>query len=154
MPSLDSKFFGQVDYDPASVVHFPEGLPGFDSELDFLLLNRPGAEPVVFLQSVQSAGLCFIALPVLTIDKDYALAAAPEELELIGLHPETRPVIGADIACLALLTLTPGQPPTANLLSPVAINLRNRMAVQLIQMDSPYSHRHPLELGSAENSCS
>ena len=35
-------------------------------------------------------------------------------------------------------------PPTANLLSPVVIHWRTRLAVQAIQADSPYSHQHPL----------
>jgi flagellar assembly factor FliW len=111
-----------------------------------VLLNRPGAEPVVFLQSTQTTDLCFITLPVLTIRQDYALAATPEELELIGLPADRQPVIGTDVLCLALLTLTPGQTPTANLLSPIAVNLRNRKATQLIQLESPYNHREPLEL--------
>ena len=33
---------------------------------------------------------------------------------------------------------------TANLLAPVVIHWRTRLAVQAIQADSPYSHQHPL----------
>jgi len=37
-----------------------------------------------------------------------------------------------------------GKMPTANLLAPVVVNLKTRRGLQAIQVDSSYSHQHPV----------
>jgi flagellar assembly factor FliW len=64
-----------------------------------------------------------------------------EDIRLLGLWRAPR--IGEDVLCLAVLSIRP-EGPTANLLAPVVVNLRNRLAVQAVAPDSEYSHRHPL----------
>ena len=35
---LQTKYFGEIDYEPAESIRFPAGMFGFDDEHDFLLL--------------------------------------------------------------------------------------------------------------------
>ena len=55
---------------------------------------------------------------------------------------------------LALISVDDQRPPTANLLSPIVINVATRKAVQSIQVDFGYSHRHPLVSEVLEAVCS
>jgi flagellar assembly factor FliW len=61
-------------------------------------------------------------------------------------------VIGREALCLVVLSMREGGP-TANLLGPVLINLRNRKAVQAVSMAPGYSHQHALE-GKGDPVCS
>jgi flagellar assembly factor FliW len=143
MPSFDTQNFGTVDYERHSTLEFPDGLPGFDERRRFIALTFPHAQPLVLLQSLEDRNLCFITLPVLTIDPQYRLDVCEEDLIRLELPPERQPRIGEEVACLSVLTLQEGGP-TANLLAPIVINIGNLKAVQAIAPDSGYSHQHVL----------
>jgi flagellar assembly factor FliW len=144
MPSFDSKDFGKIDYEPRSVVEFPNGIPGFEHRKRFVALTFPHTQPLVFLQSLEDAELCFITFPVLSIDRQYRLTVSEEDLESIGLPTKRQPKIGEEAACLVIVTVQKGAHPTVNLLAPVVINLKDLKAVQAIAPESSYSHQHPL----------
>jgi len=129
-------------------VEFPEGLPGFEERRQFVALTLPHTQPLVFLQSLDDAALCFITLPVLSIDRQYRLEIREEDLKIVGLSPKRQPRIGEDVACMAVLTVQESGP-TANLLAPIVINIKNLKAVQAIAPDSGYSHQHPLSPAGA-----
>ena len=143
MPSLETKNFGTISYELESAVEFPAGLPGFEERRLFLALRYPDTEPLVFLQSLEDPGLCFLTLPVLAVDPHYQLRVRAEDRERVGL-PTGRPLrFGEDVLCLVVLSLRESGP-TANLLGPVVINLGNRKAVQAVAPESGYSHQYAL----------
>lgn len=141
MPSLHTDSFGRLDYDPESTLEFSEGLPGFESEHSFLLVERPQNHPLVFLQSILTPELCFPALPIHVVDRGYRPCLGGSDLELLGFTQQ--PSVGEDAVVLVLIAIH-GQEPTANLLAPVIINLNTRAAAQCIDPETRYSHRHPL----------
>jgi flagellar assembly factor FliW len=102
------------------------------------------SDPLIFLQSVEDPGLCFITLPVLAVDPQYHLRVSSEDLGHLGMPAARQPQIGKDVLCLAVLSIRESGP-TANLLAPVVINLRNRKAVQAVAPESDYSHQHVLQ---------
>ena len=143
MPSFETKYFDTISYDPDSVVEFPSGLPGFDQRRRFVALQFPDSQPLVFLQNLEDPELCFLTLPVLTIDPHYQLRVTAEDRAVIGLPPGGPVRIAQDVLCLVVLSLRENGP-TANLLAPVVVNLRNRKGVQAVAADSGYSHQHVL----------
>jgi flagellar assembly factor FliW len=143
MPVARTTSFGQVSYDAGAVIEFPRGLPGFDRRRRFLAVRFPDSDPLVFLQSLEDAALCFITLPVLAIEPRYRLEVSAEDLVLVALPEGRRPRIGEDVLCLAVISIHP-EGPTANLLAPVVVNLQNRRAVQAVAPEPRYSHRQPL----------
>ena len=143
MPECQTKFHGRIVYDENAVFHFPNGLLGFEEETTFLPVEQPLTRPILFLQSLIHADLCFITLPVLVVEPHYLLSIAAEDLNLLELPSGHVPGIGSEVLCLAILTIRPHQPTTANLLAPVVINLATRRAVQAVSVDVPYSHQHP-----------
>jgi flagellar assembly factor FliW len=142
MPTLQTKNFGLIGYDADAALEFPRGLPGFEERRRFLALHFDGTDPLVYLQSVEDPGLCFLTIPVLVADPTYRLRLEPEDTELIGLT-SSAPRIGEEALCLTVLSLRE-EGPTANLLAPIVVNLRNRQSVQAVATQSGYSHQHPL----------
>ncbi|MEZ5404575.1 MAG: flagellar assembly protein FliW [Bryobacteraceae bacterium] len=133
MPFLQSEHLGQIEYDPADVIHFPQGLPAFEGEREFLALDVPGKAPLVFLQSVSSPGLTFITLPPACIDPGY-------RLEL----PEDTPFLDAPLTVLVIVSIGRQGEVTANLLAPVVIDKNTRNAMQVVMAGSNYPVQHPL----------
>jgi flagellar assembly factor FliW len=142
MPNCLTKYHGEVEYSEAAVFEFARGLFGFEHETRFLPIEIPAARPIVFLQSLSTPGLCFVALPVFVVDRQYRLSLTVEDLSELGL-PTGRPVeIGEDVLCLALITIQPGRPTTANLMAPLVVNLGTRQAMQALSAEDEYSHQH------------
>ena len=143
MPYCTTKYFGPVAYEESQVLRFPAGLPGFENERRFLSLEQPAHAPLVFLQSLDTPGLCFIALPAASIDPGYALEVEDADLELIGIDRTLRPEFRRLLLQLALVTIAEDGI-TANLAAPVLINTTNLLAVQAVSASGRYSHVHPL----------
>jgi flagellar assembly factor FliW len=156
MPNTLTAYFGELDYNETAVFHFPYGLPGFESERAFLFLQKPQTEPLMFLQSLGNAQLCFVLLPILVVDPDYRVNLDAEDLAALHLPAGRQPRIGEEILCAAILRAGDSQQPepTANLMAPVVVNLKEQIGIQAIQADSPYSYRHPLTPGKELASCS
>lgn len=143
MPSFETRNFGRVSYEPQTAVQFPRGLPGFENRKRFLALQFDDSKPLVFLQSLDDPALCFITLPVFTIDPAYRLSVEADDRAVLGLPPEQVLTIGRDILCLVIVSVQETGP-TANLLAPIVVSLANLQAVQTIQANSGYSHQHSL----------
>ena len=149
-----TKSHGEIEYSEDVVMRFSEGLFGFEAETRFLPIEVPGLHPLLFLQSVERQGLCFVTLPILVIDPAYKLTLSPADLKLAGLPAGRQPLIGEDVLCLSILTLHKDAPATANLIAPLVMNLRTRQAVQAIVCEGEYSHQHVFPASSPEAVCS
>ena len=148
MPCCDSEKFGPIEFDSGSVIEFPRGLPGFDRRRQFLPVSIKATQPIIYLQSLDDPGLCFITLPILAVDPAYRLEVTDEDLEEIGLPAGSTPVLGPEVLCLAVLAVRE-EAPTANLLAPVVVNLANKRAVQAIAPHARYLPDHALPAQSA-----
>jgi flagellar assembly factor FliW len=156
MPRVLSRSFGIVDYVAGEEFVFPTGLPGFSLETAFLPVEVPEQLPLVYLQSMRTPELCFVALPANCIVAGYLVSANPEDLETIrvnqdepdGIHP------GPETLCLALLCFSEDGTVTANLRAPLVVNLKSRIGVQMIQNDDRYPIRFLLETGEEVSVCS
>jgi flagellar assembly factor FliW len=154
MPSVQTRDFGEVKYDPAAELAFPSGIPGFHGERRFVLIEPPPLfSPMLLLQSLDTASFCFLAVPVSVLDPAYQSGIGPEDLRILGLDESRQPEAGEEALYLAILSSSDGSF-TANLLAPVVVNRRTRTAVQAVRHDRLYSHRHPLPPGLLEHLCS
>ncbi len=144
MPTCKTRFHGVMEFEPEQVLDIPSGLFGFTDEHEFLLLEIPSRRPMVFVQSITTPDLCFIALPVQVIDQQYRLLlSAPELAEMNWRSQETELQMGTDLLCLALLAIGENRPVTANLLAPLVIDIAHHKGMQII-VAGGYSHEHPV----------
>lgn len=147
MHELVTTNFGAIRYSESDIYHFPSGLPAFEAETRFLLLERPESAPVLFLQSLQTPDLAFITVPATHLQPDYTVEPELADLEALGAAELVKCTLGM----LAILTITGGSV-TANLQAPVLVCTETHRGVQVLRPESPYASRHPLPGGGA--SCS
>jgi flagellar assembly factor FliW len=137
---LVSEYLGEIEWDPGSELLLPAGFPGFEEERRMVAVEVPAHRPLVFLQSVERPEICFVSLPVRAIRPDYHLSLNEEDRIGLRLDGATRPEIGSDVLCLALLF--PAESGFhANLGAPVVINLHNLRCVQSQPESEPCHYR-------------
>jgi flagellar assembly factor FliW len=150
MPQAETLHFGTIDYEDRAVVEFPRGLPAFENERGFVIIEEETTHPIVFLQSLTRPELVFMALPAQSVEPGYRLSPAPEDSEELGFEPDAELRLGEDVVALALVTVWDNQQATVNLMAPIVINVKTRRAVQVVQPWSGYSHQHPLGVKRVE----
>lgn len=148
---VDTRQFGLVEYNDDAVVEFPHGLPAFETDTRFIVIEKPEIAPVIFLQSLIHPELCFLTLPIEAVDAHYRLEVPPEEARILTAGSDGA-IASEDLLTLAIVTLREDGPPTANLMAPVVIYRKTRRGHQVIQPDATYSFEHPL-IGSQEERC-
>ena len=67
-----------------NVVHFQNGLPGFPADKRFVILQNPEDRPLVWLQSLDSPSLAFVATTPFVLFPEYRPDVPEHELVAIG----------------------------------------------------------------------
>lgn len=133
--------FGQVEVNEDSVITFPEGIPGFPSERDFILLQLGLEEtPFWWLQSVSDEQLCFLTIEPNRVFPDYDFRVPNEQLRQLQLGEEP------SLEALAIVNVPDGElrRATVNLRAPVLVNPSARLGVQVILDREQYAIRQQL----------
>ncbi len=151
MLQLHSRQLGEVEINPDQILEFPNGVPGFEHERRFILVEKRSLGPIVFLQCIDTPEVCFFTAPVTAIDPNYQLAMTPEDLRVIGWDLDRQPNVSDELICLAVLAAPENGQWAANLLAPIIVNPHGRRGVQAVRCDSRYSHQHPV--GASEAAC-
>ncbi len=153
MQSIETLRFGVVRFEEHEVIEFPAGLPGFEQEFRFLLIEAEESHPLKFLQSISSPQLSFVCAPLALVFARYEATLPKSDRELLAMPPEgTAPGSGTPgsgtpdtvLEWLAILCFARPDAPTANLLGPLVIRRDVGLGVQSIREDSRYSARQPL----------
>ena len=140
MLKLQTKFFGQVEYEPEEIVSFPVGPFGFEEEHQFLILPfEGGAGSLLCFQSVQTPALAFVAMSPFSLLPDYDPVLQPQELDALGVKDSHE--LGYYVLCVVK---KPVADSTVNLKCPVVVHPVTRVARQVILDTDRYEMRHPL----------
>ena len=82
MQSIETLRFGQVRFDEHEVIEFPAGLPGFEQENRFLLIETEESLPLKFLQSISSPQLSFVCAPLPLVLAKYEAVLPRQDRDL------------------------------------------------------------------------
>jgi flagellar assembly factor FliW len=148
MQSIETARFGTIRYHEQEVIVFSAGLPGFEGEQHFLLIEAAESVPLKFLQSVTTPQLSFVCAPIELVAPQYDRSLPRSDREALGL-PAEGSSNGLNLEWLAILCFARPEEPTANLLGPVVVRRDASRGVQSIREDSRYSARQPLFSSSA-----
>ncbi|MBE9608683.1 flagellar assembly protein FliW [Chitinilyticum piscinae] len=118
--------FGTIDVDPATVIDFPLGLPGFEQCHRFKLLHEERDAPTVYwLQSLDDAEVCFSVIEADRLGLNYQVKLSDEECALIALDDASQAqlllMLARDDASDKVKALTQ---------SPLVLNLQARKGMQ------------------------
>ncbi len=137
---LNTKYFGVVDCHEEDVLHFPDGLFGFEEEKQFFLLPFEGGDgSLLCFQSVSTPALAFVAVNPFFLKGDYTPVLTAEELKRMGVEKSE------DLCFYTLCVVRdPVGESTVNLRCPVVINDQTRRAMQVILENRDYRMHHRL----------
>jgi flagellar assembly factor FliW len=120
-------------------LHFPVGLPGFAERRRFALVRVDDSGLLFTLRSLEDPSLRLFVVPPAPFFPDYAPEIDDADAALLELSDASDAQV--------LLVVTPGASPadaTANLLAPIVVNTRARVATQVILTGADLSLRAPL----------
>lgn len=137
MKTINTRF-GEVEYDPANLLHFPAGMIGFPTLHDFIVMPNKKEGPLFWIQSVDDSSIAFVLTDPSNFFRDYQVV--PEESERNSLQ------ITADDDCfiLSVVTVPQDQTITLNLAAPVLFSPKSNRAIQIILENSEYKSQTPL----------
>jgi flagellar assembly factor FliW len=130
--------FGLVRASEADLLRFPDGLVGFRSFTQFVLIPDPEVAGLSWLQSTTAPDLAFgLVAPPLALD-EYRVELRPGDLSALELDDER--------SALIYVILNRGEAGglTVNLQGPVVIHPLRRLGRQLVLTSSRYAVRYPL----------
>ena len=131
--------FGEVTVEAASILNFPEGVPGFERLKRYGLVQVDEEAPFLWLLSLDEPAVAFVILNPMSIWPDYKPQLGQEELQGLELANDE------DLELYCIVTLnSDSQHVTVNLKGPIAINTVSMAARQIILMDDKYSTKHAL----------
>jgi flagellar assembly factor FliW len=130
--------FGEVEYDPKNLLHFPAGLIGLPSLHDFIVMPNKKEGPLFWIQSVDEPEIAFVLTDPTNFFLDYRVI--PDDSEKNLLHIED------DDPCyvLTVVTVPPDQNITINLAAPILFSPKSNRAMQIILQDTVYKPKTPL----------
>jgi flagellar assembly factor FliW len=127
---LESPKLGQVPYGAGDVIHFADGIPGFEELRSFLLVNRQECAPFLFLTSLEDPEVALPLLPLSAAAGEAAPLIAAAAVDLARWEP------GPLVAAYAVVAIShEARDVWVNLRAPVVMDLGARRGRQIILAD-------------------
>ena len=127
---IETRDFGILDIEEKNIITFKQPVFGFEEYTQFVLVNDSNmGSGICWLQSIEQKNVCFIMLNPLEVKRDYAPVVMQDVLILLQAVPED--------------DLETFRDSTVNLKSPVIINHKTNLAVQVI-LDQDYPIRQAI----------
>ena len=133
---------GQKQTRMETAILFPEGLPAFETHHRFLLVANEEEAPFLWLYSQNNPQLAFIMIDPFLIHSHYLPDIPDEDIQTLQIESDK------EVFILSLVNIQNSPEPliTANLISPIVINWRKKIAKQVILVNHQhYSIKHRLE---------
>ena len=137
--NLETTRFGELAVDPATIIHFPMGLLGFERYQRYILIDSDQAEPMRWLQCVDDGGLALLVVEPTLFFPDYSPKLSADDRVFLQLPDGEEPLF----ACVVVVPEVISQM-TINLMGPLALNGDKRLGKQVVLHDSQYTTRHRL----------
>jgi len=135
---LLTKHFGELDIDESKIIAFPEGIPGFEQEREFVVINNEDeTNPFQWLQSINNPDLAFVIINPFHVFPDYDIILPETVQKKLLINDEKEVVVYS-------LVVVPKDihKMTVNLLAPIIININKKIGKQVILEDSRYTTKH------------
>jgi flagellar assembly factor FliW len=133
-------FLDDIVYSENDIIKFQNGIPGFNDNKEFVIIQTPEFAPFEWLVCIDTATkLRFAVINPMLFRPDYSPNIEKEQIEDLEIEkPE-------DILLYAIVTIKkdPAES-TANLLGPVIINKTKRIGKQVIIEDTNYTTKEKI----------
>ncbi len=130
--------FGEVEYDPDNLLHFPAGMIGFPTLHDFIVMPNKKEGPLFWIQSVDDEAIAFVLTDPSNFFLDYQVT--PDESVKNSLKISDTD----DCYVLSVVTVPKDQKITLNLAAPIFFSPKTNRAIQVILENTDYKPKTPL----------
>jgi flagellar assembly factor FliW len=114
-------------------VTFPHGIPGFENHTRFQFRLEDSLRPFLFMDSLEDPDLTFVCVDTFYIRDDYEVVLNPVVADCLDIRAFE------EAAVLSIVTVgDSAAETTANLMSPLVVNLRTMVGLQVILEASEY----------------
>lgn len=144
---LDTKNFGEIEIDEDKIIHFPEGILGFEEEKQFIIINNEDEEnPFHWFQSISNPDLAFVIINPFFAYPNYDIIIPETAQEKLKIEDEK------DVIVYSIVVVPEDmEKMTANLLGPIIINGNKKIGKQVILDDDRYTTKHYIFKQSLED---
>jgi flagellar assembly factor FliW len=142
---VTTKAYGLIDVDEQQRITFPQGLFGFESFKEYILLDAE-RQPFYWLQSLDVEEVAFILVNPFLFRSDYEVEINDDEMREIGISGPEKALI------FSIVTIPAEGPMTANLQGPLIISRETRQGRQAVLADPRWKTKHDIvaELAAAK----
>jgi flagellar assembly factor FliW len=131
--------FGEIDFKESEVILLPKGVLGFSQLTKYVVLEKKEFALFKWLQSIEDPNVAFVIIDPLKIFPNYKLEINEIELEELDYTNFS------DLVTYVIITVPQDvSSASANLLGPLVINPKKRLAKQAVMSNSPYTTKHYL----------
>ena len=136
--TVQTDYYGTVEYDEEDLVIFEDGLFGFHHLTRFLpLFLKEDEDTMILLVSVEKPEVAFVLINPIILCPEYFPELSPEELSCLGVSDS------GELSYYAICVVKKDYVEnTVNLKCPLAINPITRRGMQVILEQSHYEFRH------------
>ncbi len=129
---ITSTKLGELQFEVKNVITFKSGLPGFESEKEFIIvLSRDAELPFHYLQSVNNEDVTFVITNPFIFAGQYDFELSEEILSELEIKNSE------EISVYAITTIPDNtENTTINLMAPVIVNNTNNFGRQVILSES------------------
>ena len=135
--NLKTAYSGEVEIDTAEILKFEHGIPGFESEKEFVILPIEDNEEFTVLQSVQTEALAFIVTNPYNITVNYDIELDEATVHALQIKEQKEVAVFSIVSLKETIAES-----TINLKAPIIQNTSNNKAKQVILNNEDYSIRH------------
>ncbi|MCK5544239.1 MAG: flagellar assembly protein FliW [Desulfobulbaceae bacterium] len=142
--SVMTSRFGEIEVDGERTITITSPFLGFPESNRFVLLPHSPSSPFMWLQSLDNPKLAFVVIQPGIINPEYNPAMNSQVREELMISGDDK------LEFLIILTIPKDQPKdmTANLLGPVVINAKKRLAKQVLLDPAKYDPCWPVISGN------
>ena len=137
MKTIQSRF-GEIEYDPENCLLFPDGLIGFESLRNFVVMPNEKDGPLFWIQSIDDPQIAFVLTDPSGFYFDYKVVPDSRERLKLGIEESSECLV------VSVVTVPPDRKITLNLAAPILFASETNRALQVILEGTNFSSQTPL----------
>ena len=128
--------FADADVNPGDVLMFAEGLPGYESARQFVLLDVPDQAPLKVLHAVNASEPCFLVVDPKSVLPTYRYELTDSDRQRLGAKDDST------LLWLAMVIVDDAGTVAVNLRAPIVINPERMTGRQVMPNACVYPLRY------------
>jgi len=142
---VNTMSFGELKIDPQDVYEFPRGIPGFEDNQRYIIVQPDPTLPFCYIQSVEESSITLLVCNPFIFFEDYDFQLTEANQQELNILEEN------DVAVWSVVTVDKQQSgATVNLLAPIIVNIREKCGKQIILNNSDYQIKHKLSFPDSD----